>query len=120
LNPASVTISSNGNGATVLTVKTTAGLSNAHVRPFRDNLWGLGGEGVVLAGLLIFVGPSRRRRWMSMLVLVWVIVVTGAIGCNSIIRGSSSSAKDYTFLVAATDSTNSKITASANFTVTVQ
>jgi hypothetical protein len=83
-------------------------------------LWGLGGEGVVLAGLLIFVGPSRRRRWMSMLVLVWVIVVTGAIGCNSIIRGSSSSAKDYTFLVAATDSTNSKITASANFTVTVQ
>jgi sugar lactone lactonase YvrE len=127
LNPASVTIATGGSGITILTVNTTAASGGATVQPFRLNPWGLGG-GAVLTGLLMF-GPPSRRRWMSLLALLSVFVVVGVVGCGGGGTGNggqshgtiapSTTAGSYTFTVTGTDSTNAKITSSANVTVTV-
>lgn len=127
LKPASVTIATGGSGTTILTVNTTAASGSALVRPSRLNLWGLGG-GAVLAGLLIFGIPSRRR-WMSLLALLCVLVGAGLIGCGGGGTGGggqsngtttpATTAGSYTFTVTGTDSTNATITASINVTVTV-
>ena len=125
LNPASVTLTSGGSGTTVLTVKTTAATSAALVRP---SLWGLGGGGAVLAAALMLGIPARRRRSMSWLILLGIVFTAGAIGCGGSSNttsppGSSTSATtagNYTFTVAGTDSANSQITTSAIVSVTVQ
>ncbi len=130
LNPASVTIATGGSGTTTFTVKTTAASSSAVLRPSRLNLQGLGGAGAALAGLLMLGIPSRRRRWTSMLFLLWIVVATGAIGCSSVntLPGLNNPTPDapgttaggYTFTVTGSDSTNALISASTNVTVTVQ
>ena len=128
LNPASITITSGKSGATVLTVHTTTATIAVAESDTRD-LRTLGGGGAVLAAVLMFGISSRRRRWMSMLILMWVIAVSGAIGCGG--AGGTSfvpvgtdapatSKGSYTFTVAGTDSADSTITASTNFTITVQ
>jgi len=125
LNPASVTIASDGTGTTVLTVNTTAASTTALLLPFGKNSWALGGGGAVLAGLLMFGIPSRRRRWVSMLVILAAVFAIGAIGCGG---GSSSkppttpstpatTAGSYTFTVTATSGT---VTASATIPLSVQ
>jgi hypothetical protein len=65
--------------------------------------------------------PFRRRHWTSMLALLLFVAAAGAIGCGG--GGSSTpatTASNYTFTVAATDSANAKITASTTISVTVQ
>jgi sugar lactone lactonase YvrE len=128
LNPASVTITSGGGGTTVLTVKTTAATVGALVRPSRLNPWAIGGGEAVMAGMLMLGLPLRCRRKMSLLVLLMVIIASAAIGCGGGGNRSISStpglpattAGSYTITVTGTDSANSKITASANVTITVQ
>jgi len=133
LSPASVAIAAGGSGTAVLTIATTAAstasLARPFVRPFKRNRWTLGGGDAALAGLLIFAIPSRRRRWMSLWVLLWVVVGVGTIGCG---RSSqfpvqtppstkpATTAGTYTFTVTATDSVNATITASTTVVVTVQ
>ena len=127
LKPTSITIATGGNGTTTLTVNTTAASGSALVRPSGLNLWGLGG-GAVLAGLLMFRIPSRRR-WTSLLALVCAFVVAGVLGCGGGGTGGggqsngaitpATTAGSYTFTVTGTDSTNAKITSSKNVTVTV-
>jgi hypothetical protein len=94
--------------------------------PTRMNLGGLGGT--ILAGLFLVGIPSRRRRWMGMIVLLWIVVAAGAIGCGGG-RSSSSSggfttpattAGTYRFSVTGADSANSSVTASASVAVNVQ
>jgi hypothetical protein len=129
LNPANVTITSGGNGTTVFTVQTTAASSTAMLAPTRMKLLDLGGGGTILAGLLLIGVPARRRRWISMMALLWIVVAAGAIGCgggggsNSGSGGSgtpATTAGSYTFKVTGTDSANSTITVATNVTVTVQ
>jgi hypothetical protein len=127
LNPASVTLGFGGTGTTVVTISTTAASTTALTLPLGKNLWELSGGGVVLAGLLMLGLPLRRRRWMSMLDLLWVVVAAGAIGCGN--GGTSNSAPpstpstrattagSYTFTVTATSGT---VTASATIPVSVQ
>lgn len=126
LNPTSVTLASGGNGTTVFTVNTTAASATAFVRPLGKNMWGFGGGVVVLAGLLMLGIPSRRRRWMPVLALLWIVVVAGAIGCGP--SGSSApistttstpatTAGSYTFTVTATSGT---VTASTTIPLSVQ
>jgi len=128
LNPASVTLASGGNGTSALTVKTTAASTTALARPTDQHLWKLGGGGAVLAAVLLFGIPFRRRRWTSMLALLLLVAAAGAIGCvsgKSTSSGGGSStpattAGNYTFTIAATDSANAKITTSTTISVTVQ
>jgi len=130
MTPSSVAIMAGGSKTSVLTVYTTAASTSAHVRPFRQQLWGIGPEGAVLAVVLFFGLPPRRRRWISMLVL-GVIAVSGAIGCVS--GGGSSAAPpssspstpattvgSYTFTVTGTDTVSATMTSSTNVVITVQ
>jgi hypothetical protein len=135
LSPTSVKITTGGNGSTMLTVKTTAASTTALLAPTRMSLPGLGG-GTVLAGLLLLGFPARRRRWMAMMVLLWIAMAGGAIGCgggsssNSGSGGSSigssgssvpaTTAGTYTFALTGVDSANSDVTTSTSVAVTVQ
>ena len=127
LSPANVTIASGGSATTVFTVNTTAASTTALIKPTGSNLWRFGGGGAVLAAFLVFGIPSRRRRWITMTVLLMAVIGVGAIGCGGHgITGSSGSstpattAGNYTFTVTGTDSVNAKITTSTAVTVTVQ
>ena len=126
LSPTSVALASGGSGTSTFTVMTTAASGNAMLQPSRMNLWGLGG-GTALAGLLMFWIPKRRRRLLSMAVLLWVLGAGAAIGCGggggTINKGpvvDATTAGSYTFSVTGTDSANSAITTSTSVTVTVQ
>jgi hypothetical protein len=129
LNPTSVTITSGQSGNTVVTVHTTAATITAGAQATRQNLGVFGGGGAVLAGLLLFGISPRRRRWMSMLILLWVIAVAGTIGCGG--AGSASFRQvgtnipattpgSYTFTITGTDSINPAISTSTNLTIAVQ
>ena len=130
LSPTSVTVTSGGSGTTVFTVRTTAASSTALLAPSGLKLIGLGGGGVMLAGLLMVGVPARRRLWLRMMVLLGIVVVAGAIGCGgggggSTTGGGGSStpattAGTYTFTVTGADSANSSIAATSNVTVTVK
>jgi hypothetical protein len=75
-------------------------------------------------------GMPSRRRWASLLVLLWSIAVAGAIGCSGgSTQGTPSpthtsipatTAGSYTFAVTGTDTANSNITTSGNVTITVR
>jgi hypothetical protein len=126
LSPTSVALASGGSGTSTFTVMTTAASGSAMLQPFRMKLWGLGG-GTALAGLLMFWIPKRRRRLLSMAVLLWVLGAGAAIGCGgsggTINKGpvvDATTAGSYTFAVTGTDSANSAITTSTSVTVTVQ
>jgi hypothetical protein len=124
LNPTSVTLKPSGSGTSVLTVTTTAGSTASLVQPSRKSLWGFGG-GTVLAVLLMCGIPAQRRRWMSMLALLWIVVASVAVGCgggsgSSTQNTSGTTAGNYTFAVTGTDSTNASITTSTTVSVTVQ
>ena len=129
LSPTGVSISAGGTGSTMLTVQTTEASTTALLIRKQMKLLGLGGGGTVLAGLFLLGVPSRRRRWMAMMGLVWMVAAAGAIGCggsggaNSGSGGSTTpatSAGTYTFQVTGTDSSNSSITATTSVAVTVQ
>ncbi len=125
LNPASLTLSSSGSGTAVLTVSTTAASTAAS----RLNFWSLGG-GPVLAALIMFGLPSRRRRWASALLVLLVTIAGGVVGCGGGGSGEGeksvqsttpgTTAGSYTFTVTATDTANAKLTTSANVTLAVQ
>jgi hypothetical protein len=126
LNPASVPLKAGASGTSILTVATTAASTSARLEPSRKSLWGLGEGGAVLAVLLMCGIPARRRRWMSMLALLCIVVASLAIGCgggSSSISGQgtpATTAGNYVFTVTGTDSAQATITTSTTVTVTVQ
>jgi peptidoglycan/LPS O-acetylase OafA/YrhL len=130
LNPTSVTLTSGGSGTSTLTVNTTAASTTALAKPGNQHLWKLGGGGAVLAAVLLFGVPARRRRWASLLALLLLVAAVGAVGCGGGGGGSTggggglstpaTTAGNYSFTLAGTDSANAKITISTIFTVTVQ
>jgi hypothetical protein len=134
LNPASVVLAAGGNVSNTLTIQTTAASTTSSMLPSQLNIWGFGGGGAVLAGVLMLSVPTRRRRWVSLLVLL-CIFVAGAIGCGGGSGGTSNSGSSshtvtnstpattagvYTFTVSGADTTNANITTSAVVTLTVQ
>ncbi|MFZ0662797.1 MAG: protease pro-enzyme activation domain-containing protein [Acidobacteriaceae bacterium] len=65
-----------------LTVATTAATSSASHNPL--NKFFAAGGGVVIAGLLFFGIPARRRKWRSILVILVFAGIAGlGIGCGS-------------------------------------
>lgn len=128
LSPTSVNIAAGGTGSTILTVKTTAASTTALLAPARMNLLGLG-SGTIVAGLLLVAIPTRRRRWVAMMVVLWFVVAAGAIGCgggggsNPGPGGSSipaTSAGTYRFTVTGADSADTSMTTFTSVDVTVQ
>jgi hypothetical protein len=126
MNPASVTLAAGGSGNGELIVKTTPTIVSGLVNPSGQNLWRLGSGGAVLAVTLMFGIPSRRRRWLSMLALLFVVAAAGVIGCGGKqtftppVSTPGTTAGSYTFTVTGTDSANSTITTSTSVTITVQ
>jgi hypothetical protein len=130
LSPTAVAITTGGNGTAVLTVQTTAPSTTALLAPTRMRWLGLCGSGTILAGLLM-LGIPVRRRWMSMMVLLGIVVAAGAFGCGGGAGSGSSSglggtgipattAGTYTFKITGTDSTNSTMTVATIVPLTVQ
>jgi hypothetical protein len=128
LNPTSVTITAGGSSTTELTVKTTSASSSALARP-SGYIWGLGSGGAVLAAMLMFGIPVRRRHWFSMLLLLVGMATAGAIGCGgggnapgSPVTPSTpaTTAGSYTFRVTGTDAATASITTATTVSVTVR
>ena len=129
LSPTSLAITAGQSGSTVVTVHTTSNTIAAGTQAKRQYPWLFGEGGAVLAGVLLFGFSPRRRRWMSMLIVLAVIAAAGTIGCGGAgiasIASSGASTQattkgNYTFTVTGTDSVNPAITASTSLTITVQ
>ncbi|MGA7157380.1 MAG: Ig-like domain repeat protein [Acidobacteriaceae bacterium] len=124
LNPAKITVAASGTAATTLTVQTTSATSAAMGRRLRWNPWRLGG-GSAMAGLLLLVMPTRRKRLFSVLALLLVVIAAGPIGCGARNEPGttgttqSTTAGSYTFAVQGTDASNPSTTVSASVTITV-
>jgi sugar lactone lactonase YvrE len=125
LSPSSITLAAGGSGNTQLTVTTTASSVSSLARPSGQNFWRLGG-GTVLAALMLFVFPAKRRRWLSMMALLAVVAIAGVLGCGGgqssppPVTNPGTTAGTYTFSVTGTDSANSTITTSTSVKITVQ
>ena len=123
--PAAVNILSGSSGAsTVLTVNTTAPTSTTNATPAKT-LFRPGGA--VALGLLVFlVIPARRRRWITMLGLLAVIIFTAGLGCGGSSAGPApppggggTTAGAYIVTVTATDGATGKLNVSATVYVNV-
>lgn len=113
--------------SSTLTINTTARTSGALRNPL-DKLFAAGG-GLVVAGLLFFGIPARRRSWRSILAVLALVGVVGlGIGCGS--SGGSggggggggttgTSAGAYVLTVTGTDAATGQITATTTVSLTV-
>ncbi len=113
-------------GTGSVTVTTTAATTSMKRPPIGG--WAEAGSGAVLALLVFFGIPARRRGWRAMLGAFILLVTLGSLAaCGG--GGSSSggggggnpgtTAGSYTFTVTGTGSDPSKTTGTATFTVTV-
>jgi len=123
---AAVNITSSTAGTATASFTTTAASSSELSYPIkRDNKlrWYTTTGGAVLACILFFGIPARRRGWRSMLSLLVFLVTMAGLGCggggnsNNVQTGTTTGT--YTFTVTATDSVTSTITATSTITLTV-
>jgi subtilase family serine protease len=114
-------------GTGTITVSTTAATSSAMHKP-RVGGWAEAEGGAVLALLLFFGIPSRRRGWRAMLGAVVLLATLGSLaacggGGSSTPPGGGGSpgttAGSYTFTVTGTGSDPAKTKETATFTLTV-
>jgi hypothetical protein len=121
----SVAISGTTAATATLTIFTTAASSGALDLPLKNFFLGSGGG--VLALVLLFGIPARRRGWRALFSVLALVVIAGAIGCSG--GGNSSSgggggnsgttAGAYTITATGTDAATGKVTSSVAVTVTV-
>ena len=130
--PASVTLTSGGAGTAVITITTVA--SSAQTTPgakFRRTggmSKVIAGSGAALGCVFLLIPGIRRRRWNALASVLLFGVAIAGIGCGGggsssnppPVTGGGTAAGTYTVTVIATDSTNSAITTSTDFTVTVK
>ncbi len=126
----SVVISGTTAATAMLTVNTTAATSGALDPPLKRFF--LAGGGGVLALVLLFGIPARRRAWRALLSVLALVVVAGAIGCGGGGSGggggggagggglnSGTTAGNYVVTVTGADAATGTITSSVAVTVTV-
>ena len=123
-------------GSGTATVSTTAASVGAMVRPKLpgDKGWFNAGSGAILALLVFFGIPARRRSWRNMLVvLVSLVILGGMAACGSGLGGtmgngngngngtgtSATTAGTYTFTVQGTGNDPASTQETTTFTVTV-
>jgi sugar lactone lactonase YvrE len=124
---ATLTVEVDGVASTQLSIQTTAATRDIRATMRGINLWELGG-GSALAGLLMFWIPSRRRRLISIMTGLLLMVTIGTIGCGAglavITTPPTSTAATtsglYAFTITATDTVDPSTTTSAVVTVDVE
>ena len=118
----SLPIASNGSASTTITIETiSASLqkgAQGNSQGTTNRLIGVSGVGVGAIFLLALAG-FRRRRWPLLTCLLLLGVLGTMMGCGGG-TGGAAPAGTYTATVTAADSSNTTITTSANFTVTIQ
>jgi ribose/xylose/arabinose/galactoside ABC-type transport system permease subunit len=81
---------------------------------------GWAGSGAVMAILFFFGIPARRRRWLSMLgVLTLMVVLGGLSACGGKSTSSGTTAGSYTFTVTGTGSPAETPVPTTTFTLTI-
>jgi hypothetical protein len=122
--PSSVNITGTTAVNATLTITSTAPSTAAAHTTLRKALFG--GGGAVLACLLFFGIPARKRSWRGILGVLILCIAFSTIGCGST-AGSSTGGKTiagttagtYTFTVTGTDASTGQISSTTTVTVTV-
>ena len=114
-----------GNGTATVTTTATTTASLARPKLPGNKGWLGAGSGAVLALLVFFGIPARRRSWRSMLsVLVALAALGTLVSCSSntssnVFSVPGTTAGPYTFTVQGTGSDPASTTETVSFTVTV-
>jgi hypothetical protein len=114
----SVFISGTAPGTATMTVNTSTTAAAMHV--LHDGRWIGTAGGAVLAGLLLFCLPTRRRNRFAMLALLILAVAGGASGCGGSSTPTVNGTGTFTFTVTGTDAATGTIVNTATVTVNVQ
>jgi Pro-kumamolisin, activation domain/Bacterial Ig-like domain (group 3) len=117
LSPQSVVLSAGGTATATLVITTAAATGNVQKGIGTAKLAAAGGT---IAGclLLLLVPGIRRKRWPAALIMLVFLSVGAGIGCGGG-TGGASPGGTYTVTIVATDSSNTNITGSGTFTVTI-
>ena len=121
---ASIALSAGGTGTTTITITTIAATGNLQKRvvaDLRKNAGRIAAAGGTAAGclLLLLVPGIRRKRWPAALIMLVFLSVGAGLGCGGG-TGGGSPGGTYTVTITAADSSNSAITGTGTFTVTIQ
>lgn len=119
----SVAVSPTTPGSTTFTIQTVTATGNDRKSPNLRRLTAkVGVAGGLAAGciLLLLIPGIRRRRWPAAMIMLVFLGVTAGVGCGGGGSGGASPAGTYTVTIQGVDSSNSKLTATTTFTVTIQ
>ena len=114
----SVFISGAAPATATMTVNTSTTAAALHV--LHNGRWIGTAGGAVLAGLLFFCIPTRRRNRFAMLALLIVAVTAGASGCGGSAQPTVNGTGAFTFTVTGTDAATGTIVSTTTVTVNVQ
>jgi hypothetical protein len=114
----SVFISGAAPATATMTVNTSTTAAALHV--LHSGRWIGTAGGAVLAGLLFFCIPTRRRNRFAMLALLIVAVTAGASGCGGSAQPTVNGTGAFTFTVTGTDAATGTIVSTTTVTVNVQ
>jgi subtilase family serine protease len=122
---ASVALSSGGTGSTTITLTTVQAGGNLKKSPagnFRKTAARIAAAGGTAAGciLLLLIPGIRRKRWPVALAMLVFLSVGAGMGCGGGGPAGGAPAGTYTITISAVDSSNSNITGSTTFTLTIQ
>jgi hypothetical protein len=127
INPTSLAIASGATGTASISIETiAASIKNGasgklkHATPTSNNRV-IAGAAVAFGCIFLLGVPGfRKKRWPALTVLLLLGALGAGIGCGGGGNSGASPGGTYTVTVTATDSLNSAITTSTNFTVTIQ
>jgi hypothetical protein len=122
---ANVALSSGGTGSTTITITTVQASGNLQKGPagnFRKTATRIAAAGGTAAGciLLLLIPGIRRKRWPVALAMLVFLSVGAGMGCGGGGPAGGAPAGTYTITISAADSSNSSITGSTTFTLTIQ
>jgi Bacterial Ig-like domain (group 3) len=122
---ASVALSSGGTGSTTITLTTVAASGNLQKSPggnLRKSAARIAAAGGTAAGciLLLLIPGIRRKKWPVALGMLIFLSVGAGLGCGGGGPAGGAPAGTYTITISAVDSSNSNITGSTTFTLTIQ
>ncbi len=122
---ANVALSSGGTGSTTITITTVQASGNFKKSPagnVHKTAARIAAAGGTAAGciLLLLIPGIRRKRWPVALAMLVFLSVGAGMGCGGGGPAGAAPAGTYTVTVSAVDSSNSNITGSTTFTVTIQ